>query len=115
MKMGTWGPQNFMTLVLALFDPRRETIVSADASSYGIGAVFLQKQPDGENKPVAYISRAMTPTEQRYAQIEKEALAITWACDRFADFLMGLEFHIQTDHKPLVPFFSTKQLDELPL
>ena len=54
-------------------------------------------------------------TSQEYAQIEKEALAITWACDRFADFLMDLEFHIQTDHKPLVPLFSTKQLDELPL
>ena len=64
---------------------------------------------------MAYISRAMTPTEQRYAQIEMEALDITWACDRFADYLMGMKFHIQKDHKPLVPLFSTKQLDELPL
>ena len=55
----------------------------------------------------------MTPTEERYAQIEKEALAITWACDSFSDFLMGLVFHIQTDHKPLVPLLSTKCLDEL--
>ena len=58
----------------------------------------------------------MTPTEQRYAQIEKEALAITWACDRFADYLMiGLQFHVETDHKPLVPLLSVKRLDELPL
>ena len=100
--------------VLALFNPKKE-IVSSDASSYGMGAVLFQKQPEGEHKSVAYISRAMTPTEQRYAQIEKEALAITWACDRFADYLMGMKFHIQTDHKPLVPLFSTKQLDKLPL
>ena len=57
----------------------------------------------------------MTPTEQRYAQIEKEALALTWACERFSDYLIGLDFHIQTDHKPLVPLFSSKALEQLPL
>ena len=101
--------------VLALFNPKLETIVAADASSYGLGAVLLQKQDDGELKPVAYISRSMTLTEQRYAQIEKEALALTWACERFTDYLIGLEFHIHTDHKPLVPLFSTKRLEELPV
>ena len=101
--------------VLSLFDPNQETVVSADASSYGLGAVLLQKQPDGEMKPVSYISRSLTPTETRYAQIEKEALAFTWACERFSDYLLGLTFHIQTDHKPLVPLFSSKNLDELPI
>ena len=57
----------------------------------------------------------MTPTEQRYAQIEKEALAFTWACERLTDYLMGLTFYVQTDHKPLVPLFTTKHLEELPL
>ena len=101
--------------VLALFNPNRETEISADASSFGLGAVMRQKQPNQEWQPVAYISRAMTPTEQRYAQIEKEALALTWACERFSDYLIGLTFQIRTDHKPLVPLFSSKRLDELPL
>ena len=57
----------------------------------------------------------MTQTEQRYAQIEKEALAFTCACERLSDYLMGLTFHVQTDHKPLVPLFTTKHLEELPL
>ena len=101
--------------VLALFDPQYDTTLSADASSYGLGAVLLQRQPGGQLKPVAYISRSMTATEQLYAQIEKEALALMWVCERFSDYLIGLKFHIHTDHKPLVPLFSTKQLDELPL
>ena len=101
--------------VLALFDPNQETVVSADASSYGLGAVLLQRQPSGERKPIAYISRSMTPTEQRYARVEKEALAFTWACERLSDYLIGMKFHIHTDHKPLVPLFSTKHLEELPI
>ena len=85
------------------------------ALSYGLGAVLLQRQLSGELKPVAYVSRSMTPTEMRYAQVEKEALAFTWACERLSDYLTGMKFHIHTDHKPLVPLFSTKHLEELPI
>ena len=56
----------------------------------------------------------MTPTETRYAQIEKEALSVTWACDRFAEYLIGMEFEVQTDHKPLVLLLRTKELEDLP-
>ena len=64
--------------VMALYDPHSETVVSADASTYGLGAVLIQRQRDGNCRPVAYASRAMTNTEQMYAEIEKEALALTW-------------------------------------
>ena len=101
--------------MLALFDPNRPTRLSADASSYGLGATLSQQQPSGEYRPVAYISRALSPTEQRYAQIEKEALALTWGCERLSDYLIGLHFHMVTDHKPLVPILSTKNLDDLPV
>ena len=99
--------------VLALYHPDRETVVSSDASSYGLGGVLLQKQPGGDWKPVMYASRMLTMTEQRYAQIEKEALGVTWTCERFNDYLLGKKFHIHTDHKPLVPLLGHKHLDEL--
>ena len=98
--------------VLALYHSKKGTILSADASSYGLGGVLLQEQSDGKWKPVMYASRSLTSTEQ---QIEKEALGITWASERFKDFLIGKQFHIHTDHKPLIPLLSHKTLDELPV
>ena len=99
--------------VLALYDPQAKTKVSADASSYGLGAVLLQEK-DGNWRPVAYASRAMNETEKRYAQIEKEALAATWSCEKFSDYILGSSFTIETDHKPLVPLLTTKCFNSLP-
>ena len=87
--------------------------MSADASSFGLGAVLLQLDDRGWH-PVAFASRSLSEVEQRYAQIEKEALATVWACEKFAAYLIGGKFSIETDHKPLVPLLSTKHLDCLP-
>ena len=75
---------------------------------------MTQKQENGEWRPVAYNSRALSDVERRYAQIEKEALAVTWACERLSDLLIGKTFHLKTDLKPLIPLLSTKDLDTLP-
>ena len=74
--------------MLALYNPQTETKVSADASSFGLGAVLLQLN-DQSWKPVAYASRLLTDMERRYAQIEKEALAKTWACEKFSTYILG--------------------------
>lgn len=89
-------------------------MVSADASSYGLGADLLQWQTDGEWRPVVYISRSLTPTEVQYAQVEKEALAATWACERLSSYLLGLEFTVRTDQKPLISLLGSRSLDDLP-
>ena len=120
----TWGPDQDKAFtevkreltqpsVLALYDPESRTKVSADASSFGLGAVLLQENGN-EWRPVAYASRAMSETERHYAQIEKEALAVTWACEKFRSYLLGLTFTVETDHKPLVPLLTTKSLNALP-
>ena len=49
--------------VLSLYDPNLPTKVTADSSSYRLGAVVTQQQPDGRWSPVVYTSRALTPTE----------------------------------------------------
>ncbi|UYV83953.1 K02A2.6-like [Cordylochernes scorpioides] len=98
---------------LALFDPSRTTIVSADASSFGIGGVLRQEQPDGSLKPIAYVSRTLSETEKRYSQIEKEGLAIVWTCERLKDYVTGIKIHIETDHKPLIAIFTSKSLEDM--
>ena len=67
---------------LAYFDPITPTTASADASSYGIGGVLLEES-DGKQHPVAFCSRTLTPTEQQYAQIERECLACVWSYEKF--------------------------------
>ena len=74
----------------------------------------MQKQSDHQWKPVAYAFRSLTPTEEKYAQIEKEALGIMWACERFNEYLVGMRFRVKTDHKPLLPLLGAKNLEELP-
>jgi len=102
------------TPTLSPFTLGAETILSADASSYGIGAAILQRF-DNDWKPIAYASRSLTATEKRYAQIEKEALAICWACEKFNYYLAGNNFTVETDHKPLLAVLGTKELAKLPI
>lgn len=80
--------------VLKYYDAVNPVTISADSSQSGLGAVCLQ-----EGQPVAHASRALTTTQQAYAQIEKEMLAIVFACEKF--------------HKPLIYIFK-KPLHECP-
>ena len=65
-------------------------------------------------QPVAFDSRSMTDTKRRYSQIEKEALALVWACEKFGDYVIGKDITLETDHKPLVPLLGKTNLDCLP-
>ena len=68
---------------LNYYDPQLETMLSVDASKYGLGAVLLQENETWD--PVAYASRSLTKTEQNYEQMEKETLAIVFGTQRFHD------------------------------
>ena len=67
-----------------------------DASQRGLGACLLQ---DGQ--PIAYASKSLTDIETRYANIERELLAIVFTCQRFNTYVLGRPFTVESNHKPL--------------
>ena len=81
--------------------------VMTDASDIAIGAV-LQQLLDGQWCPLAYFSRKLSPTEQRYSTFDRELLAVYCAIRHFWHFLEAREFHILTDHKPLTHSLHSK-------
>ena len=95
--------------VLAHYNPKLEVQLAADASPYGLGAVISHITEDGEERPIAYASRSLTPAEKNYSVIEKEALAIIFAIRKFQQFLYGRRFTLLTDHQPLTLLFGPKK------
>ncbi|CAB4040572.1 Hypothetical predicted protein, partial [Paramuricea clavata] len=89
--------------VLRYFDPDAETTIQTDASLKGLGAVLLQG-----GQPVCYASKALTEAEQRYSNIEREALGVVWGLERFHYFVYGKKCTVHTDHKPLETIFRKK-------
>ncbi len=63
---------------LALFNPELPTIVTTDASDYGMGGVLTQIHADNSERTVAFASRTLTTAERKYSTVEKEALACIW-------------------------------------
>ena len=90
---------------LAYCEVEVETEVIVDASPVGLGAMLNQRKRDG-HRPVTYISKSLSPVEQRYSQTQREALAICWVCERLRMYLAGAQFKVVTDHKPLEAIFS---------
>lgn len=90
---------------LAFFDSNAPTRVVADASPTAVGAVLCQTQ-EGVPRVVAYGHRSLTPIERRYSQTEREALGLVWACEHFRLYLLGTEFELVTDHRPLEFIFN---------
>ncbi|KAK1912794.1 hypothetical protein P3342_004730 [Pyrenophora teres f. teres] len=97
-------------VVLAHFDPDLKSIVETDASDYVYAAVLSQVQPDGSVRPVAYLSKKMSPTECNYEIYDKELLAIVRAFEEWRPELAGVPDAVEvlTDHRGL-EFFRTKR------
>ncbi|XP_058827893.1 uncharacterized protein K02A2.6-like [Topomyia yanbarensis] len=89
---------------LRYYNVNQPLTIECDASCFGLGVAVYVYQTDGV---IGYASRTLTPTERNYAQIEKELLAILFACTRFDQLIVGNpKTVIKTDHKPLISLFQ---------
>ena len=94
--------------ILRFYDVTKEITLQVDASYGGLGATILQ-----DEGPVAYASKAMNATQKKWAQIEKEMLAIVFGCSRFHQYVYGKKIKFETDHKPLEVILN-KPLSQAP-
>lgn len=94
--------------VLVHYDPNLPLTLACDASAYGIGAVIQHTTPNGEEHPVAYASRTLSPAEKKYSQIEKEALSLVYGVKKSHQYLWGRQFNLITDHRPLLMLTSAE-------
>ena len=113
-----WGPDQqhtFETLRAALCSEpvlqypvfNKPFNITTDASGSAIGAVLSQGEI-GHDRPIAYASRLLQDAEMNYSTIEKECLAIIYAVRHFRSYVIGNEFTLVTDHRPLVWMNSVK-------
>ena len=94
------------TDTLVHYDSNKEVYLATDASEKGLGSVLFHKHGDNTLRPIAYASRTLNEVEQRYATIDKEALAIIYGVTKFHQYLYGRHFTLLTDHKPLERIFG---------
>ena len=94
--------------ILGYFDKDAKTLIITEASPVGLGTVLIQEQ-HGVKRIISYASKNLSDVEKRYSQMEKEALAIVWACECFHVYLYGIEFELYTDqYKPLETIYSSR-------
>jgi len=100
--------------VLVYFDPLAPTKIETDASKYVCSGILSQQCQDGKWRPVAYRSKTMSDGECNYDIHDKELLAIVLAFHEWKRYTRGnpKPIRVLTDHKNLVTFMTTKELNE---
>ena len=88
-------------LRLPVFQEGKPFVLRTDASDIGLGAVLLQDFEGEGRLPIAYASKKLLPRERNYSVIEKECLGIIWGVEKLRKYLYGVEFLLETNHKPL--------------
>ncbi|XP_055585140.1 uncharacterized protein K02A2.6-like [Uranotaenia lowii] len=108
-KSWSWGPlqkKSFeetkkriveCTTTLGYFSNEHRTILYTDASPNALGAVLVQENERSVARVISFASKALTETEKRYAQNQREALGAVWAVEHFSYFLFGRHFTLRTD------------------
>ena len=115
-----WGPEHteaFQLLkreisiapIMRYYNLKKPVVLQMDACTKGLGAICLQ-----DRYPVYFASKSLTTAQQNYVAIELEALAVSWAVQKFHHYLYGRSFMLQTDQKLLQAILSKSLVEATP-
>ncbi len=86
-------------------------ILYTDACDYALGGILCQRDENGIERPLQYISAKFSPSQRKWATIEKEAYAVVYCLKKLRAYLLGSEFTVFTDHKPLLCLFTKEMVN----
>lgn len=93
--------------------PGAETSIAVDASDFAVAGV-LQQRINNSWKPISFFSKKLNKTQQHYSTFSKELFAAYATLQHFRYFVEGVNFHILTDHQPLIRAILRKKARDLP-
>ena len=109
-----WGPKeqqgfdrlkalliNAASTPLTVIDCTKPFTICVDASDYAVAAAVTQLDENGRAKPVAFASVKLSPTQSKWATVEKEAYAAIWALQKFQRWIFWCPVTLMSDHNPL--------------
>ena len=87
--------------------------IETDASKYATGAVLTQLDSNGDQHPISFISKTLSPTERNYEIYDQELLAIIWALEEWRHYIQGSAHAttILSDYKNLTYYREAKLLN----
>lgn len=83
--------------------------IQCDASMLGVGGVLFQIK-EGDEHPIAYMSRKLNPAQRNYSVTELECLAAIFCIREFRCYIEGMRFTVITDHAALKWLMEKKDL-----
>ena len=94
--------------IMAAPDWGQEFEVMCDASDFAMGAVLGQRK-EKIFRAIYYASRTFNEAQENYSTIEKEMLAIVFACEKFRPYILGSHVIVHTDHAAIKYLMSKKE------
>ena len=84
-----------------IVDHTRQLSLFVDASEIAVGATLTQCDNQGRFRPTAFASSKLTPSQQRWSTIEREAYASPWALQKYKYGTFGTRIILYSDHSPI--------------
>ena len=89
-------------------DWNSEFEIMCDINDYAMGAVLGQKA-DKMFRAIYYATKNFNEAQENYLTIEKEMLAMVFACEKFRPYILGSHVIIHTDHAAIKNLMTKKE------